>query len=468
MEEKSNILENYLTQENISFEVVGSLKGRSLLESADIEKIPLENFLRAELVINNYSDEKFLIITNLDKVIDYKLLSEHINNPIPYEASFAENFYNKGVKSYVPISNLLGVKGIVDEAINFSQDVYIISPESIYKILGSNFEKLCTDNKKCTLSSLLSIDININNNSNGNNSNGNIVVLDKFSKTRMKTRIVETEELPVIPVMASEILQLRVNPNAEATDLALIVEKDPSLAAQLMSWARSPYYGFKGKITSVRDAIIKVLGYDLVMNVSLGIAISKVMQIPTDGVIGLKEFWRCSIYSAFLIEKLVDIMSFRKKPHKGLAYLCGLLHNFGYLLLGQLFPPHFELLNQTIALNREINVLHLERKICDTDHQEIGAWLMEAWNMPKELIAATKYHHQEKYFEENSIYVNLVYISDYLLANKGIGDTSVFIGKEISMSILEHVGFTIEQAVHEVDELWKKRETIESLINLLH
>ena len=42
--------------------------------------------------------------------------------------------------------------------------------------------------------------------------------------------------------MADEILRLRADPSAVAKDLASVVEKDPSLAAQVISWAQSPYY----------------------------------------------------------------------------------------------------------------------------------------------------------------------------------------------------------------------------------
>ena len=44
-----------------------------------------------------------------------------------------------------------------------------------------------------------------------------------------------------------------------SADLADVVETDPSLAAQVVSWAASPYYAAPGKIRSVEDAIGRVL-----------------------------------------------------------------------------------------------------------------------------------------------------------------------------------------------------------------
>lgn len=61
-----------------------------------------------------------------------------------------------------------------------------------------------------------------------------------------------------------------------------MVETDPALAAQVVSWAASPYYASPGKIRSVEDAIVRVLGFDLVINLALGLALGKTLSLPKD------------------------------------------------------------------------------------------------------------------------------------------------------------------------------------------
>src|SRR5690606_21541643 len=87
-----------------------------------------------------------------------------------------------------------------------------------------------------------------------------------LTSSRMRQRLDETLEIPPLSSTAERILQLRTNPNATVSELASIVEADPSLAAQVVSWASSPYYAAPGKIRSVQDAIVRVLGFDLVSN----------------------------------------------------------------------------------------------------------------------------------------------------------------------------------------------------------
>ena len=103
-----------------------------------------------------------------------------------------------------------------------------------------------------------------------------------FTTLRIKQRLEETLEIPTLPQTAQRIFQLRVNPDALISELADIVEGDASLAAQVVSWAASPYYAAPGKINSVQDAIVRVLGFDLVSNLALGLALGKSLSLPKD------------------------------------------------------------------------------------------------------------------------------------------------------------------------------------------
>lgn len=283
---------------------------------------------------------------------------------------------------------------------------------------------------------------------------------DLFSALKMKGRLEETFELPAIPTMADAILKLRVDPKAEAKHLAAIVEKDPSLAAQVISWAQSPYYGFAGTVTSVEMAIVKVLGFDLVMNLALGIAVGKSMKVPQEGPLGLKNYWLSSIYTGALVEKLVYTMPASKRPIRGLAYLAGLLCNFGHLLLGVVFPPQFYTLNKLIAFNPHIHPSLIETYLLGVDHEQIGSWLMRAWKMPQEVNAAVLKHHEEDFQGEFSVYSNLVYLANRLLKRHNLGDAE---NSDISPQLLESLALSETQILCALEEVTSKGEEWDNL-----
>lgn len=154
--------------------------------------------------------------------------------------------------------------------------------------------------------------------------------IDRFTQLRIKQRLSETLDLPPLPEIANRIIELRTNPNSSPSDLAKAVELDPGLAAQVLNWARSPFYGVQGEINTIEEAVVRVLGFDLVLNLALGLALGRTLSLPKDGPHGYTPYWQQSIISAALCHELIKAMPAKQRPDLGLSYLCGLLQSFGF------------------------------------------------------------------------------------------------------------------------------------------
>lgn len=144
-----------------------------------------------------------------------------------------------------------------------------------------------------------------------------------FTARRIQQRLEATIEIPPLAETAQKIIKLRVDPNATIDDITGVVETDPALAAQVVSWAASPYYASPGKIRSVEDAIVRVLGFDLVINLALGLALGKTLSLPKDHPQHTTPYWQQSIYTAAVIEGLTRAMPRAQRPEAGLTYLAG-------------------------------------------------------------------------------------------------------------------------------------------------
>ncbi len=244
-----------------------------------------------------------------------------------------------------------------------------------------------------------------------------------FSNLRIQGRIEDLSDLPPMPGIALDILALKSNRHACAKDLAEIVRKDPGLSAQVMGWANSAFYGYQGEIDSIETAISRVLGFDRVINLSLGIVLGNTLQVPSAGPLGLKNYWKQALLTANLAEKLSVEMNIQHRPTRGLVYLSGLLHNIGHLLLGHAFPPQFFVLNRFIEVNPHIQVSDIEKYVLGVTHEQIGAWLLKSWNLPAEICEATRWHHQEEYASPYAAYSNLIFLANHMLGTQFIGDS---------------------------------------------
>jgi len=237
----------------------------------------------------------------------------------------------------------------------------------------------------------------------------------KFTALRIRQRLEETLEVPPLPDTAQAIIRLRVDPDANIEKLSHIVERDPSLAAQVVSWASSSYYSAPGSIKSVQDAIVRVLGYDLVMNLALGLSLGKTLDLPDTNDDGSVSYWSQAVYTASCVGALVSSIPREFRPGFGLSYLSGLLHNFGYLILAHAFKPHFETTNLMITLNRHIEHQHVEKHVLGITRDQIASNLMHSWNMPGEVTMGIRYQSDPQYLGANSDQAHLIYLANHLL-----------------------------------------------------
>ncbi|WP_028886521.1 aminoacyl-tRNA deacylase and HDOD domain-containing protein [Teredinibacter turnerae] len=244
----------------------------------------------------------------------------------------------------------------------------------------------------------------------------------RFTQKRVKQRLDETLELPPLPETAQRIIKLRADPNADISDLANIVEIDPSLAAQVVSWAASPYYSAPGRIKSVHDAIVRVLGFDMVLNLALGLSLGKTVNMQVLAPQQIARYWRDAVYSAAAVEGLVTSIERPFRPGFGMAYLSGLLSNFGYLILADVFPPYFTSIERMAKANSHVPSACVEQHQLGMTGNQIAAWLMDNWNMPEEVVIALRHLHNPNYQGEHAVYSKLVGLAQQMLANAGFGN----------------------------------------------
>lgn len=284
--------------------------------------------------------------------------------------------------------------------------------------------------------------------------------VQSFTARRIRQRLEETIEIPPLAQTAQKVIKLRVSPEATIDDITGVVETDPALAAQVISWAASPYYAAPGKIRSVEDAIVRVLGFDLVINLALGLALGKTLSLPKDQPQQAKPYWQQAIYTAAVIEGLTRAIPRAHRPEIGLSYLAGLLHNFGYLVLAYVFPPHFSLICRHLEANPHLSHSHVEQHLLGITREQIGAWLVRYWSMPEELCTALRFQLDPHYEGEHAAYANLVCLATSLLRQHGSHDG---VQEEIPQALFDRLGLTREKAEEAVNRVLEAEASLRAL-----
>lgn len=287
-----------------------------------------------------------------------------------------------------------------------------------------------------------------------------VTSIKTFTELRIRKRLAETLELPPLPETAQRIIKLRADPEADISDLTGIVELDPSLASQVVSWASSPFYSAPGKIRSVHDAIIRVLGFDMVLNLALGLALGKSISKQSMNNEQLNDYWYQAVCTAAAVEGLVTSIPREHRPGFGMAYLSGLLHNFGQLIVAEVFPPYFANIDRHRRANAHLDQAQIEQSLIGVSNCQICAWLLKAWNMPDEVVNGVRYQNDPEFNEEHATYAKLIYLARHLLANQN----PVFgMHKSIDPAIFKHIHLDQETAESAIEKVIRSADDLKTI-----
>jgi len=337
-----------------------------------------------------------------------------------------------------PLGEAYGFETVVDDGLLDQDLIYFVSGNNneLVRISGYDFQLLHSNAWYGNAFSHIATSINQGNEEQSEGDNKIAPVPD------LRERLTKLEIPPQMPVLTQKIIQLNNNPYAHGEELAKLLEGDLNLSEQIIRYAQTAPYVKNSAISTVRQAISRSLSYDVVMNFGLGISATRAFKITSHGPLGLQAFWRHATYSATLIHGLCQALPRKQHLQPGIAVLCGLLHNIGYLVFGYLFPKEFAGLNVAFSEISDNSITELEQRKFGITHTELGHWLMEAWSMPSELITVTAEHHNGDYSGPFKEYVRLVYLTDTLLKQHNIGDAA---DNEIGDEFLQSMGLTKQQ-----------------------
>lgn len=232
-------------------------------------------------------------------------------------------------------------------------------------------------------------------------------------------KVARSENLPVLPQVATVVLRLADDPNASARNLEKMIERDPALAAKTLRVANSSYYGLSNVATVGRA--ISILG----LNTIRSLVISVSYQQMISGRITAKNFDKVAFWTHSLaVATASRILGKMHKPDKAEElYIAGMMHDVGYLVLDRFCPGE---LDEAIRVCRieNISLVESEFKQYGFDHGEVGGLLAQKWGLPKPLENAIRYHHRVMEDTEHQEMTAIVSMADGIAHAAGLTNNS--------------------------------------------
>ncbi len=276
-------------------------------------------------------------------------------------------------------------------------------------------------------------------------------VLERDLKARALTilRAVQSPEtnLPTLPAVAVEISRLTQDETSSAVDLERLIMTDQTLTSKLLGVANSAYYGRRGTVDTVRQAVV-LIGFQAVQDLVLGVSIIGLFD-PTLQAPGMtmKGLWAHSIGVAAATAALAG--SAPEPLARDRAFVAGLLHDIGKPLLLTLFPEYFAEV-AACAQEKQVCFLEAERLTINITHDVLGDTFARASFFPPRLQAGIADHHEPDLDAEPVGLDLAVHLADYLVIRSSQGDKDQLPPPPLTPGAFDRLGLDEDRAAETV------------------
>jgi len=209
-----------------------------------------------------------------------------------------------------------------------------------------------------------------------------------LSNEKVRQLVGKMTRVPSPPDLYFNIAKAIRSQSAEIEEIAALILQDMAVTAKLLQLANSAALGLRSRVTTVHQAI-QYLGLE--MTRSLVLLAHTFSYFDKGRAVGfsLEKLWNHSIKVATLAQQIADYEGTNIVDE---AFLAGLLHDIGKLLLAVNMPIEYAQMLKT-AQTKKTPIWQEEIEKFGGTHAELGAELLATWNFPLPIVEAVALHH---------------------------------------------------------------------------
>jgi len=196
--------------------------------------------------------------------------------------------------------------------------------------------------------------------------------------------------LPSLPPLFDRLMDLIESQETSATQIAEVINEDIAMAAQILKLVNSVFFNLSRRIETIHEAV-SYLGLDILRQLVLAQHLFAQCSEQERVTFKLDELWQHSLCTATLAKAIAENDNVSVATSNS-AYLAGLLHEIGKLILIRHLPDIYGEILQEVKLQGKSQV-QTESERLGTNHAIIGGYLTSLWGLPHTITEAVALHH---------------------------------------------------------------------------
>lgn len=201
--------------------------------------------------------------------------------------------------------------------------------------------------------------------------------------------------LPVISPGAATLMQQLSDDMIPFDQLAVVIERFPTISARLISLANSAWAGSTREVTNLPDACTR-LGFNVVRSTSIALIVAAPFNPNRCPLFSPTQYWRDSMLTAeaafgLSSEQLPDPLCSQTMR------TMGLLHNLGLLWLADSMPEETQAALTLAQEDNRISVSEALIRTCGFDYAVAAEALCNAWQLPDAITRVLAHQNDPHY-----------------------------------------------------------------------
>ncbi len=218
--------------------------------------------------------------------------------------------------------------------------------------------------------------------------------------------------IPPYPAIAAKLQRLAEDDRVAVRTIVEVVGADPTLSAAVLRAASSVVTaGGRGPLCTLDAAVVR-LGARGVLEIALATGVGKTATATGPLSALRRDVWRSALVAARVCQTLAS----RRGISPDIAYIAGLLHDFGAVVLVATL--------EDVANQRRLAILPVEAwtDLVTRFHVEFGMVVAERWGLAAPIADVITRHHDPDVIGGQGL-VSLVALADKIVArlDRGIG-----------------------------------------------
>jgi putative nucleotidyltransferase with HDIG domain len=261
-----------------------------------------------------------------------------------------------------------------------------------------------------------------------------VKLLPLLRNPEIRKMISTIEALPSLPDYHRRLINAIDSDEASLSDIAELISRDIGMSSNVLKLVNSAFFGPPGGVLQLTESV-SWLGLELLKALVLTVGLFSAFKAPallTAFHKGLMQ--HCN--TTGLLAKRISEMENQDRTQRDMAFLCGLLHDLGKLVLAYLAPEKYsEVLSR--VKEKKCALSTIEQNIFGVTHSEVGAYIAGLWGMNLSVVEVIAFHHHPAMLATQGFSTLMAVHVANVLAQETFSDGSGALPPEMDMGFLE-------------------------------